>query len=125
MREPWVGEATVEPDGTITYVPPAGFCGTVSFDYEIETAEPEGCVWLRGDYGDFLWYDGDQDPPDWWGEATDVWIETPSGSYSGTWDSVQEAYVGDWPANCTDEEGTISWADGSVAPLCVVWLCPE
>lgn len=40
VRPPWIGTATVEADGTVTYIPPPGFCGTVSFDYEIESPAP-------------------------------------------------------------------------------------
>ena len=34
------GTATVNPDGTVTYTPNPGFCGTDTFEYEIETAPP-------------------------------------------------------------------------------------
>ena len=34
------GTATVNPDGTVTYTPNPGFCGTDTFEYEIEVPEP-------------------------------------------------------------------------------------
>ena len=34
------GTATVNPDGTVTYTPNPGFCGTDTFGYEIEVPEP-------------------------------------------------------------------------------------
>ena len=39
VTQPAQGTAVVQPDGTITYTPPAGFCGQVTFEYQIE---PEG-----------------------------------------------------------------------------------
>ena len=33
------GTATVNPNGTVTYTPNPGFCGTGTFEYEIETFE--------------------------------------------------------------------------------------
>lgn len=36
---PSEGEVTVEEDGSITYTPPPGFCGTVTFEYKIESPE--------------------------------------------------------------------------------------
>ncbi|MEJ5128227.1 Ig-like domain-containing protein [Comamonas sp. MYb21] len=41
---PTQGEALVNPDGTITYTPPAGFSGEVTFEYEICNGEtPQAC----------------------------------------------------------------------------------
>ena len=42
--EPEEGEVVVEGDGSITYSPPEGFSGEVTFEYEIETEEDQGCV---------------------------------------------------------------------------------
>lgn len=40
VTPPSNGTATVNPDGTVTYTPNPGFCGTDTFEYEIETAPP-------------------------------------------------------------------------------------
>ena len=39
VTPPAQGTATPNPDGTITYTPPAGFCGQVTFEYQIEAQE--------------------------------------------------------------------------------------
>lgn len=65
---PVVGQATVNPDGTITYTPPVGFVGEVEFQYRIALPEPEPeeltmCVVLGEDFlittmpGDFNLHD--------------------------------------------------------------------
>lgn len=46
IAQPSVGEASVNPDGSITYTPPDGFTGEVEFQYRIDLPEPEpgpGC----------------------------------------------------------------------------------
>ncbi|WP_313331434.1 Ig-like domain-containing protein [Comamonas sp.] len=44
VSQPASGEATVNPDGTITYTPPAGFAGVVTFEYEICNGQtPQSC----------------------------------------------------------------------------------
>lgn len=40
VTPPSNGTATVNPDGTVTYTPEPGFCGTDTFEYEIATPEP-------------------------------------------------------------------------------------
>ena len=43
VTPPAQGTAVVQPDGTVTYTPPAGFCGQVTFEYQIEAPDaPEG-----------------------------------------------------------------------------------
>lgn len=90
VREPWIGTATVQADGTVTYVPPPGFCGTVSFDYEIETPDaivaclcidqPEGFRILSGVPAEFstddpirLFYGEDQCMTFAFEESSGVW----------------------------------------------------
>ena len=69
---PAVGSAVVEPDGTITYTPPAGFCGQVTFQYTIEAEAEVGCIQLVA-YGGLSFGLGDgQSPPDWWGAEGSV-----------------------------------------------------
>lgn len=40
ITPPSNGTAMVNPDGTVTYTPEPGFCGTDTFEYEIATPEP-------------------------------------------------------------------------------------
>ena len=51
VTPPAQGTAVVQPDGTVTYTPPAGFCGQVTFEYQIEAPDaPAGaclCVMDR------------------------------------------------------------------------------
>ena len=39
VAPPAQGTATPNPDGTVTYTPPAGFCGQVTFEYQIEAPD--------------------------------------------------------------------------------------
>ena len=39
VTPPAHGTATPNPDGTVTYTPPAGFCGQVTFEYQIEAPD--------------------------------------------------------------------------------------
>ena len=39
VTPPAQGTAVVQPDGTVTYTPPAGFCGQVTFEYQIEAPD--------------------------------------------------------------------------------------
>ena len=50
VAPPAQGTAVVQPDGTITYTPPAGFCGQVTFEYQIES--PDGaCLCVENGEG--------------------------------------------------------------------------
>ncbi|WP_370729836.1 Ig-like domain-containing protein [Fibrella arboris] len=45
VSQPTTGTALVNPDGTVTYTPPAGFTGVVSFPYQVcDTGTPVACA---------------------------------------------------------------------------------
>ena len=68
---PTVGSAVVEPDGTITYTPPAGFCGQVTFQYTIEIAET-ACLPFEVDCDETRLSYADESVPGWYGVVSPI-----------------------------------------------------
>lgn len=137
VTPPEAGEAVVESDGTITYTPPAGFCGEVTLEYQIETPDEELSVVVFGCAADIITGDcppgevegcGVYDLPDWFDADDPFTVSGADWSATFQWtgadyETLDSDGMENAPDCCDGGTGLTLSQNGNSAPLSYTWNC--